>query len=127
MEPRKAAAINLWMYAARYAETNFCACAMSMVFLLDKRYPPFYKWFHRVLKELPNLGDYLYHCVLNLVEEHDYSVKAERKETISQALINELRRQGLTDHRSDFLPDHGPVVQQGIQVRRLRERNVWIG
>ena len=114
-------------YAAQYAETKFCADAMSMVFLLNKRYAPFYKWIHRALKELPNLGDYLYNCVSNLVEESDYSVKAERIETISQALINELRRQGLSDHHGDYLPDHGPVVQQAIQDKRLRERDVWVG
>jgi hypothetical protein len=114
-------------YAAQYAETKFCADAMSMVFLLNKHYAPFYKWIHRALKELPILGDYLYRCVSSMVEEHDYLVKAERIETISQALINELRRQGLSDHHSDYLPDHGPVVQQAIQDRRLRERNVWIG
>jgi hypothetical protein len=114
-------------YAAQYAETKFCADAMSMVFLLNKRYAPFYKWIHRALKDLPNLGDYLYHRISSLVEEHDYLVKAERIETISQALINELRQQGLSDHLSDYLPDHGPVVQQAIQDKRLRERNVWIG
>lgn len=114
-------------YAAHYAETKFCADAMSMLFLLNKRYAPFYKWIHRALKELPILGDYLYHSVSDLVEEHDYSVKAEQIEAISQALISELRQQGLSDHNSDYLPDHGPVVQQAIQDKGLRERNVWIG
>jgi hypothetical protein len=114
-------------YAAQYAETKFCADAMSMVFLLNKQYAPFYKWTHRALKELPNLGDDLYHSVSNLVETHDYSVKAEKIEAISQALINELRRQGLSEHTSDYLPDHGPVVQQAIQDRSLREGDVWIG
>ncbi len=114
-------------FAARYAETKFCADAMSMVFLLNKRYAPFYKWVHRALKELPLLGDSLYQGISNLVKEEDYSVKAERIETLSQTLINELRRQGLSDHKSDFLPDHGPVVQQAIRDKGLRERNVWVG
>lgn len=114
-------------YAAQYAETKFCADAMSLVFLLNKRYAPFYKWVHRAIKELPILGDDVYHSVLGLVEERDFTVKVQRIEAISQALINELRRQGLSDHRSDYLPDHGPAVQQFIQDKRLHERNVWIG
>jgi len=114
------------IYAAQYAETKFCADAMSMVFLLNKRYTPFYKWTHRALKDLPN-GDSLYHLVSNLIEERSYSVKAEQIEKISQILINELRGQGLSNHKSDYLPDHGPVVQQNIQDKTLRERNVWIG
>lgn len=114
-------------FAARYAETKFCVDVMSMVFLLNKRYAPFYKWIHRALKELPLLGDSLYHGIANLVKEEDDSVKAERIETLSQTLINELKRQGLSDHPSDFLPDHGPVVQQAIRDKALRERNVWVG
>jgi hypothetical protein len=114
-------------YAAQHSETKFCADAMALVFLLNRRYAPFYKWIHRAIRELPCLGRTMYESISNLVKEHDYLVKVEQIEAISQILINELRRQGLTDHRSDFLPDHGPVVQQGIQDRRLRERNVWVG
>lgn len=114
-------------YAAQYAETKFCADAMSMIFLLNKRYAPFYKWLHRAVQELPVLGNYFHRSVSNLVEEHDYSAKAARIEAMSQALINELTRQGLSNHRSDYLPDHGPVVQQNIQSKELRESNVWIG
>jgi hypothetical protein len=114
-------------YAAQYGETKFCADAMSMVFLFNRRYAPFYKWTHRALKGLPVLGDSLYHGISNLVAERDYALKAERIERISQTLIGELRRQGLSDHPSDFLPDHGPIVQQSIQDQELRERNVWTG
>ena len=115
------------VYAAQHSETQFCADAMSLVFLLNRRYAPFYKWIHRAIRVLPLLGDYMYESISNLVKEHASPVKVEQIEAISQTLINELRRQGLTDHRSDFLPDHGPVVQQGIQDQRLRERNVWVG
>jgi hypothetical protein len=115
------------LYAAQYSETKFCADAMSMVFLLNKRYAPFYKWIHRAIKGLPILGNYLYDKVLNLVEEQDNLVKAQQIEGISQTLINELRQQGLSDHYSDYLPDHSPVVQQAIKDKKLRERNVWVG
>jgi hypothetical protein len=115
------------VYAARHSETKFCADAMSLVFLLNRRYAPFYKWIHRAVRELPCLGSTMHESISTLVKEHDDFVKIELIEAISQTLINELRRQELTDHRSDFLPDHGPVVQQGIQDRGLRERNVWIG
>jgi hypothetical protein len=114
-------------YSAQYAETKFCADAMSLVFLLNRRYPPFYKWIHRAIAELPCLGRYMYESISNLMQEHNYLGKVERVETISQTLIDELRRQDLTDHPSDFLPDHGPVIQQRIQDRKLREQSVLIG
>jgi hypothetical protein len=115
------------LYAAQYAETKFCADAMSMVFLLNKRYAPFYKWIHRAVQTLPVLGNYFYRGVSKLVEECDYSAKIEQIEALSQALISELRGQGLSSHQSNYLPDHGPVIQQAIQSKDLRERNVWIG
>jgi hypothetical protein len=115
------------VYAARHSETRFCADALSLVFLLNRRYAPFYKWIHRAVRELPCLGSTLYESISNLVKEHDPLVKVEQIEALSQTLISELRRQGLTDHGSDFLPDHGPIIQQRIQDRKLRERNVWIG
>ena len=42
--------------AAEYAKAQFAADAISMIFLLNKRYKPFYKWMHRALKDLPVLG-----------------------------------------------------------------------
>ncbi len=114
-------------YAAQHSETRFCADAMSLVFLLNRRYAPFYKWIHRTVRELPCLGNYMHESILNLVKERDHLVKVEQIEAISQTLIGELRGQGLTDHGSDYLPDHGPVIQQIIQDRGLRERSVLVG
>lgn len=112
-------------YAAQYAETKFCADIMSLAFLLNRRYAPFYKWLHRATKELSILGDFLYHHILSLIAANDYHVKSRYIEAISHTVINELRQQGLSDLDSDYLPDHGPVVQQAIQDKKLREGNVW--
>ena len=46
--------------AARMAETEFLDEAVHMIYLLNRRYKPFYKWFHRRLKELPILGEKTY-------------------------------------------------------------------
>ncbi|PSH03476.1 MAG: hypothetical protein CXZ00_12190 [Acidobacteria bacterium] len=115
------------LFPAQYSETRFYADAMSLVFLLNRRYAPFYKWIHRAIRDLPILGAYMYETISDLVKEHDYQVKVQRIEAMSQALISELKRQNLTDHFSDFLLDHAPVIQQRIQDRSLRERHVSIG
>lgn len=39
--------------AARLALAEFMQNAMSMLFLLERRHMPFYKWAHRALRELP--------------------------------------------------------------------------
>ena len=41
---------------AMLAAARFSEQAVSMTFLLNKRYMPFYKWAHRGVEQLPILG-----------------------------------------------------------------------
>jgi hypothetical protein len=114
-------------FAAQYAETKFCADVISALFLLNRRYTPFYKWMHRALADLPILGMWMQARINELILEPEATRKEERIEEICAALIQELARQGLSDAESTFLPDHGPVIQAGIRNDALRQRNVWVG
>jgi hypothetical protein len=118
--------------AAHSAEAKFIEDAISLVFLLNRRYRPFYKWMHRALKDLPILGEYVHNRILDLVLLHDdglgedlYYRKNAVIEDISQILIEELRRQDLSDSKSDFLLDHGPIIQERIQDPDIRAMPVW--
>ncbi len=115
------------LFAARYAETKFCADVLSMVFLLNRRYTPFYKWMHRAVGNLPVLGGWIRDGITGLIAEPDFAKREERIEEICSALIGELRRQELSTHSSTFLPDHGPAIQTTIRDEALRARNVWVG
>ncbi|MBI2857021.1 MAG: DUF4037 domain-containing protein [Chloroflexi bacterium] len=112
--------------AARYVEAQFCAQAISLVFLLNRRYTPFYKWMHRAVKELPILGETTHRLLSEIANAYGYMKKTPLIEEACANLIAELRRQGLSDSPSDFFLDHGPVVQGKIQDRELRSANVWI-
>jgi hypothetical protein len=114
-------------YAAHHSETKFSFDAMSMVFLLNRKYAPFYKWLHRAVRELPLIGEETYGRIKALVEAEEWEKKAELIESITQVIINELRRQGLSDSESDFLPDHGPEVQARIVASEMSDLNVWVG
>ena len=98
--------------AAFSALAEFVAEAERLVFLLNRRYAPYYKWTHRALCGLPVLGRELGPELALLVEEPDG--RAERIERICAAVIGELRRQGLSGSGSDFLLDHGAAIQAGI-------------
>jgi len=115
------------LFAAQYAETKFCADVISVVFILNRRYTPFYKWMHRAVGELPLLGAWIRDRISDLIAESDFARKEERIEEICTALIQEFSRQRLSTHDSTFLPDHGPVIQATIQDASLRGRNVWVG
>ncbi len=120
--------------AAQYAETEFIGAAISMIFLLNKVYKPFYKWMHKALVDLPILGNPIHRLISDLVAPYageNRKVQTDRKinliEMICEAVIHELKKQGLSDSNSDFLLDHGPLVQEKIQDPRIRCMNVWIG
>lgn len=114
-------------YAARHTEVKFCFDAMGMVFLLNRRFAPFYKWIHHAVQDLPVLGAYVHEKIEALWAERDDAAKASLIETVCQALIAELRSQGLSDATSDYLPDHGPEVQRRIDDPDMRAVNVWVG
>ena len=112
--------------AAQWAETRFITDSISLVFLLNKKYRPFYKWMHRALKELAILGEQIYKLMDELVTTQEYEKKAEIMEQASQLLIDQLRQDGLSDSRSDFLLDHGPIIQSKIQDSQLKNMDVWV-
>ena len=114
-------------YAAHHAEFKFMEDAISLLFLLNKTYTPFYKWSHRTLRELPIMGSYAHGKILELLHTRDLHLKADQMESLTLKLIDTLKRLGLSDSDSDFLPDHGPMVQGRIRDPELRRYDVWAG
>jgi hypothetical protein len=119
--------------AAQYAEAEFANSAISIIFLLNKHYKPFYKWMHRAMKELPVLGNTLYDLFSDLAAinpgssgEMLYKKKYELIEKICGHIIIELKRQMLSDSESDFLLDHGPIIQNKINNLYIRNLDFWI-
>ncbi|MEW6077283.1 MAG: DUF4037 domain-containing protein [Thermodesulfobacteriota bacterium] len=116
------------VFGARYAMTKFCADYFSAVFLLNKRYLPFYKWVGRAASTLPLLGPASLDKITRLMgEAADPARCRELIESLCADLVGVLRAEALTEGTGDFLADHGPEVQRRIQHPGLRERDVWIG
>lgn len=110
------------LFAAHYAEAQFCADVISLVFLLNRRYTPFYKWMHRAVKELPLLGEKIHTMIADLIARTDYDEKRLVIEEVCSILIKELINEGLSDLTSDFLLDHAHCIHEKIQEKGLRER-----
>ena len=115
------------LYAAAQAEMQFLDSALSIVFLLNKRYIPFYKWAHRAVRELPILGNHSYDAIAELMEMNSPKDKEIRLESIAQEIIAQLKERGLSEGESDFLPDHGPLVQECVRDEEMRSYDVWTG
>ncbi|MDO5035099.1 MAG: DUF4037 domain-containing protein [Actinomycetaceae bacterium] len=106
--------------AAELAKARFMEAAISAVFLLNHKYTPFYKWAGRAMKQLPLLSQTA-EDFETLANEHSvYAV-----ESISQAVLNELRNQQLTDLSTDFLVPHSAAIRERISQDELREVNPW--
>ena len=110
--------------AARYVESQFYAHVISLIFLLNRQYTPFYKWMHRAMRKLPILGEVTYKILSDIVTNYEFGEKSQLMEETCANIIDELRREGLSDSPSDFLANHGPIVQSKIQDDELRNTDV---
>jgi hypothetical protein len=112
--------------AARVVEAEFCSDTLSLVFLLNRQYKPFFKWMHRAVRPLPVLGEVIHKSLLDIVTSLGHVRKNRLMEETCLILIEELRKQGLSDSTSLYLLDHGPAVQSCIQDPELRKIDVWM-
>lgn len=118
---RRRESVPSMLAAARFSEQ-----AISMIFLLNKRYMPFYKWAHRAVGELPLLGREASACVTRLAAL-DWTT-GPRMEDRAGAIVESLcadvaarlRAEGLSDAEGDWLLEHGPCVQSRIETPELR-------
>ena len=104
------------------SEAKFCTDVLSLVFLLNKRYAPFYKWMHRAVSALPILGQTIHALIADLVAERDLRAKPAIIETICCRIIAVLKREKLSESDSDFLLDHARCIHEQISDPRLRKR-----
>lgn len=138
--------------AANMALSEFVKATVSMVYLLNKHYSPYYKWQFYGLKELNSKMGHSFACsgVLNMLEKlsktedqsnvwqppfndnfNPYVNRHDKKvvliENICTLVVNELRRQGLTDIDDNFLEIHTYKIMDKISDSELRRFHVTEG
>lgn len=116
--------------AAQLAVGEFVQAAMAAIFLLNRRYRPYYKWRFRALRALPRLSleaevlEWLL-CTGNegeLAEE-----KADMLESIAADVIDELQAQDLTRAVCGDLEKHAYSCNDGITDPALRNAHILAG
>jgi len=117
--------------AAHHALSKFIQDSISTIFLLNRRYKPFYKWMHRGLMDLSVLGPSVYFMYEFLVIS-DIKIDGSREiyntiEKISALIIEKIKEMGLSRLKSNFLCDHGPDIQNKIRDSYLRSLHVMAG
>lgn len=111
--------------AAQLAVGEFVNTALKVIFLLNKKYIPYYKWTFRALKDLGKLSD-LYGDLEYLISSDN--TEAEKKqeiiEKISARVIDELKTQALTKISSPNLEPHAYSVNDRIKDGEIRNLNI---
>ena len=116
--------------AAMLAAAEFVRAACGMLYLLNRRHMPYYKWMLRGLEALPLLGQLRPALDFLLTGENDAAgqqTKAGVIEDICAAVIRELQVQGLSGGDWDYLEPHAFAIMDSIGNPEIRALHVMEG
>ena len=108
--------------AAQLAAAEFVKSALSAVFLLNRRYQPYYKWTFRALRNLPQLSE-LAELLGSVLRAPDTALI----ESVSAAVLAALRTQALTSAPGEDLERHAYAVNDTIRDPELRNLHILAG
>lgn len=126
--------------AAQFALNEFVDQTLSLIYLLNKKYKPYYKWSFYGLKDcviLYDIKDCLekllqlppqmkqWHKESAMLNEQDEKIRII--EYICQRIVEELQEEGLTQKNDDFLDNHVKDIMSHIHDENIREKHVMEG
>lgn len=106
---------------AQIALAEFMKRTMAMVYLLNRRYAPFYKWMHRGMENLvilKDIGEIL--NALSQLPMGDEQIP-ETIELIVAMIIAEMKKQGLTSGEDNYLDHHTDNILRSIPQKAKEE------
>ncbi len=116
--------------AAQLAAVEFVRHAISSIYLLNRRYEPFYKWVYRGLRELQYLSE-LEPSLIALTELDNSKGNAELKlgmiEDIAAILAAEYRRQGISSSENADLEAQAVMIQNTVKDVNIRNMHIMEG
>lgn len=113
--------------AAQLAVTEFVNTVLKVIFLLNRKYMPYYKWSFRALRDLHKLSglhDELEYLISSGNTADEAKKKQEIIESICEKIISELKMQELTRIDSDELEKHAYSVNDRIKDPEIRNLNI---
>lgn len=114
--------------AAMLALAKFTEASISMVYLLNRRYMPFYKWAYHGMQELPEMRQAVEKigeigAIFDGIGTDCAAVRKkayELTECICEDTARELNKQGFSHCRSTFLQDHLGEIMEEIRDPQIR-------
>lgn len=116
--------------AAQLAMVEFTNSALNAIFLLNRRYIPYYKWSFRALRELTQLA-YLNAPLEYLLSSPNTADEATKKQNtareIFDSIINEIKKEGLSDFAGDAAEGHASAINRRISDTEIRNLHILYG
>ena len=107
---------------ADIALAEFLKHTMSMIYLLNRRFAPFYKWMHRGLREMKVLTE-IRDILTALVELPNGDERIpDMIELIVAMIIKEMKKQGLTSGEDNYLEHHTENILHSIPQKDRKEQ-----
>ena len=113
--------------AAQLAVTEFARSTINVLFLLNGRYQPYYKWTFRALRALPRLSLLAELLEYLLTTDNDsgmYEEKYAVMEDMARDVTEELQRQEVTSAEGQDLERHAYSVNDSIRNPNLRNLHI---
>jgi len=113
--------------AAQLAVNEFVNAAMHVVFLLNRRYMPYYKWRFRALRELERGKEYcdaFEYLISSGNGESEVIRKTRTVEMLCEEIGRELCRSGLTRHGEGEMERAAYEVNNGIRDAEIRNMHI---
>lgn len=113
--------------AARFALDEFSRYAAEIVFLLEKRHMPYYKWVFRAMRSLDSLGFLAGELENILLTPPDETLKIELAiEAFCESVVAELKRQNITEAQCNYLETHAYSINDMIKDHEIRNLHVLL-
>ena len=114
--------------AAQLACTEFVTAAMKTLFLLKRRYMPYYKWSFRALRQMDGMAGFATQLSFLLTGDNADETVAEVKydtiETVASDVISILQEQNLTEAICGDLEKHAYSVNDHIADGAIRNLHI---
>ncbi len=109
--------------AASLAKTEFAKNCISLVYLLNGSFAPFYKWALRGMKSLDLLSDTA-EALEELLCSETHAAQSAVIEDIAGEFADYFRQSGLSVCRDDFLEMHAYEIQNKIKNPDIRNMHI---
>lgn len=113
--------------AAQMAVFEFVKSAINTVFLLNKKYSPYYKWTFRALKNLSEfsfLAEDFEYLISTGNDEFSAKEKSKKIEQICEIIISGLKNAGLTDFDGTQMEGQAYSVNNMIKDGEVRNLHI---